>query len=90
MLEWVCPSCDRLVDPGLDACPFCARRQPGSPPVLTGPVRHVSWLMADRILRITLGAIAVLSLVYFLAVAWAVYTENDLLIDRLTRWLPMP
>jgi len=57
---------------------------------LTGPARDVSWLMADRILRITLGAIAVLSLVYFLAVAWAVYTENDLIIDRLTHWLPMP
>ena len=90
MLEWVCPSCDRLVDPGLDSCPFCARRQPGSPPVLTGPARHVSWLMADPIFRIVMGMAAILALVYFLAVVWAVYTENDLLIDRLTHWLPMP
>jgi len=90
MLEWVCPSCDRLVDPGLDACPFCARRQPGSPPVLTGPARDVSWLIADPIFRIVMGMAAILALVYFLAVVWAVYREDDLLIDRLTRWLPMP
>ena len=90
MLEWVCPFCDRLVSPGSEACPFCAQRQPGSPPVLTGPARNLSWQMADRIFRLTLGAIAVLALVYFLAVVWAVYREDDLLIDRLTRWLPMP
>ena len=90
MLEWVCPSCDRLVDPGLDACPFCARRQPESPRVLTGPARKISWPMADRILRIVMGMAAILALVYFLAVVWTVYREDDLLIDRLTRWLPMP
>ena len=90
MLEWVCPSCDRLVDPGLDACPFCARRQPDSPPVLAGPSRYFSWQMADRVFRIALGTVAVLSLVYFLAVVWAVSRNDDLLIDRLTRWLPMP
>ena len=90
MLEWVCPPCERLVDPALDACPFCAHRQPESPPVLTGPARYFSWSMADRVFRIILGTVAVLALMYFFIVVWAVYAEDDLLLDRLTRWLPMP
>ena len=90
MLEWVCPSCDRLVDPGLAACPYCSDRQTDLPPVLTGPPRFLSWRMADRLFSILMRSVAALALIYLFAVLWAVYREDDLLIDRLTRWLPMP
>ena len=90
MLEWVCPACDRIVDPALDSCPFCAS-QPGKfLAVPTGPVQSDAWRTADQLFRIALGTITMLTLIYFLIVVWAVYREDDLLLDRLTRWLPMP
>ena len=90
MLEWVCPSCDRLVDPALDSCPFCASQAQESPSISTGPVQSDAWRIADRLLRIALGTITIVTLIYFLIVVWAVYREDDLLLDRLTRWLPIP
>lgn len=32
MLEWVCPKCNRDVDPSLTRCPFCGYQE-GQPPV---------------------------------------------------------
>ncbi len=90
MLEWVCPACDRVVDPAFDSCPFCAGQARGTPATAGRPPQASRWQMADRLLRIALGMIAILTLVYFLIVVWAVYREDDLLLDRLTRWLPMP
>lgn len=89
MLEWVCPRCDRDVDPAFQECPFCANRGEAAPqgPPKT-PKQEISWEAVDRGFRFFLGLVAVLALVYFLAVVAAYYWGNDEWLSRLTRWLP--
>ncbi len=37
MLEWVCPKCNRAVDPALTVCPFCGYEEGKAPPVAAAP-----------------------------------------------------
>ncbi len=89
MLEWVCPRCDRDIDPAFQECPFCANRgeaPPQGPP--NTPRQGISWEVVDRRFRFFLGLMAVLALVYFLVVVAAYYWDSDEWLSRLTRWLP--
>lgn len=96
MLEWVCPRCDRAVDPGFEVCPFCrdaeatgARSDGAKGPAETqaAPVESPAWDLADRVFRMLMGFVAVAALVYFLAFLWAYYSGNDAWLAWLTRWL---
>jgi hypothetical protein len=89
MLEWVCPRCDRDIDPAFQECPFCANRGEAAPqgPAKT-PRQEIFSEAADRRLRFFLGLAAVLALAYFLAVVAAYYWGSDEWLSRLTRWLP--
>jgi len=85
MLEWVCPSCDRAVDPSLKVCPFCGNpeaRAAAKPPT---PPRF--WADVERGFRFGLGFVSVLALVYFLLLVAAYVRENDTWVDRLARWI---
>ena len=91
MLEWVCPKCERAVDPGFEVCPFCGNREVAvnkKPPARARP-RHwgFSWADVERGFRFGLGFVAVLALVYFILFLVAYFTGNEVWIDRLTRWL---
>ena len=91
MLEWVCPICDRAVDPALEVCPVCGKREVGArkPAPSRGRSRAgFSWADVERGFRFGLGFAAVLALVYFLLFLWAYVSGNDGLLVRLIRWLP--
>ena len=87
MLEWVCPKCDRDVDPAFTSCPFCgnAEATPVTPP-LTGVAKKKA--MAEQAFRFLLGTMAVLTLVYFLAWGLAFSLGREDWVHTLTRWLP--
>ncbi len=96
MLEWVCPRCDRAVDPAFDVCPFCEDTETttstsagGATPAETGAgsLRGSAWAGADRVSRLVMGFVALGVLVYFLVFLWAYYSGNDGLLTWLTRWL---
>ncbi len=96
MLEWVCPSCGRDVDPGLDACPFCKapEAQAGQPARRVirrrGVLSAWSWTDVDRGFRFGLGFCVALLLCFWLAYAAFYWSQADdyALFDRLTSWLP--
>ena len=91
MLEWVCPKCDREVDPAFQVCPFCGNREasPAKQPETPRRARPgFAWADVERGFRFGLGFVAVLALAYFLVFAAAYITGNDELLARLTRWLP--
>ena len=86
MLEWVCPKCERAVDPAFEACPFCDNRE--TVVQKQREVRRTSrWADVERGFRFALGFVAVVALVYFLLVAVAYVWSHDALLNRLTRWL---
>ena len=85
MLEWVCPHCDRAVDPGLSTCPFC--HSPEALASVPSAPRRSFWADVERGFRFGLGLVSVLALVYFLLIAVAYLWEKNDLLDRLTRWL---
>ncbi len=88
MLEWVCPQCDRAVDPAFTECPFChgqARTMPAGK--LPKRLRPSPWLDVERGFRFGLGFVAVVALVYFLLFLIAYFTRNDELLYRLARWV---
>ncbi len=96
MLEWVCPQCDRAVDPAFDVCPFCGNREVAAAPTLPARARPgvgkgkaggSRWADVERGFRFGLGFVAVLALAYFLLVLVAYFQGNDELFYRLTRWL---
>ncbi len=85
MLEWVCPSCDRAVDPALKVCPFCAHQETrASSKQRTQPS---FWSDVERGFRVGLGFVSVLALVYFLLFILAYLQDNDLWLARLARWI---
>jgi hypothetical protein len=95
MLEWICPRCDRAVDPAFLECPFC--KKPGAAAGPAGEAspshgietagRNMVLALADWISRILMGFVAVAALIYFLVFVWAYYSGNDALLARLTRLL---
>jgi hypothetical protein len=93
MLEWVCPKCDRAVDPAFQVCPFCGNREvaapkpPGAARQRTTASRRSWWADMDRGFRFGLSFVAVLVLVYLLVLLAAYIGGNNELIGRLTRWL---
>ncbi len=87
MLEWVCPNCERAVDPAFDVCPFCGNRETPAAPKPQSPRRGFSWADVERGFRFGLGFVAVLALVYFLLFLVAYVWGNDQLLHRLTHWL---
>ncbi len=97
MLEWVCPKCDRAVDPAFEVCPFCGNREVVAAPTPRAEARPAagkerarrqsSWADVERGFRFGLGFVAVLALVYVLLVLVAYSLGNDELFYRLTRWL---
>ena len=91
MLEWVCPKCDRAVDPAFDVCPFCRTREAAAPRESPVPVRRarrgLSWNEVERGFRFGLGFVAVLALIYFLVFLVAYVQGNDALLARLLRWI---
>ena len=97
VLEWICPKCNRAVDPAFDTCPFCGNREiapaakppgrAGSAPVKRSAARGSFWADVERGFRFGLGLTAVLALVYFLLFLVAYVQGNDNLLARLTRWL---
>lgn len=86
MLEWVCPQCNREVDPAFEVCPFCGNREVVVPKP-RAVRRRFSWADVDRGFRFGLGFVSVLALVYFLLVLVAYVWSHDELLNRLTRWL---
>ena len=86
MLEWVCPKCEREVDPAFETCPFCGNRE--TVVQESREVRRGSfWMGVERGFRFGLGFVAVLALVYFLLVGVAYVWSHDELLNRLTRWI---
>jgi len=88
MLEWVCPHCNRLVDPGLEVCPFCGGREV-APPAARPARRRQKFVWADveRGFRIGLGLVAALAVAYFIVFLVAFYGGHEGLLNRLARWL---
>lgn len=87
MLEWVCPRCDRDVDPGCDVCPFCGA-SPGEKPRQKPAGRYSeARRVLDRGFRIFLGLGVSLVVAYFLLYLYAYYTGRDALADWLVGWL---
>ena len=96
MLEWVCPRCDRAVDPAFDVCPFCKDTEPttvtsgaGAIPAETAASspRGSAWAVADRVSRFVMGFVTLAALAYFLVFLWAYYSGNDDLLAWLARLL---
>ncbi len=87
MLGWICPQCNREVDPALEACPFCGNREVAAAPRPRRARRRFSWADVDRGFRFGLGFVTVLALVYLLLVLVAYFWRHDELLVRLTRWL---
>jgi hypothetical protein len=95
MLEWICPRCDRGVDPAFLECPFCKEAgaaagpasEASSPHGIETAGRNTVVALADRISTILMGFIAAAALIYFLVFVWAYYSGNDALLARLTRLL---
>ena len=96
MLEWICPKCNRAVDPAFATCPFCGDREiaaaakpPGrrEAPAKGSAARSSFWADVERGFRFGLGFVAVVALVYFLLFLVAYVQGNDNLLARLTRWL---
>lgn len=87
MLEWVCPKCDRDVDPAFTACPFCGNAE-ATPvePRLTGAAKWKA--IGESVFRFSLGAMAVLTVVYFIAWFAAYSLGREDWVEALTRWLP--
>ncbi len=85
MLEWVCPQCDRQVDPGVEVCPFCGGKGTAAKPA--GVRRGFNWDDVERGFRFGLGFVAVLALVYFLLFLVAYVWNHEELLIHLTRWL---
>ncbi|MFY9585002.1 MAG: hypothetical protein WAR21_10995 [Candidatus Acidiferrales bacterium] len=86
MLEWVCPQCDRQVDPGLEVCPFCGGKEMAA--AKPARVRRAfNWDDVDRGFRFGLGFVAVLALVYFLLFLVAYVWNHEELLIHLMRWL---
>ncbi len=91
MLEWVCPKCDRAVDPAFTICPFCAGREVAAAqqtPAARREARRAAFRAdVERGFRFGLGFVAVLALVYFLLFLVAYFGGDDSLLSHLTRWL---
>ena len=87
MLEWVCPRCDRAVDPALTVCPFCGNPEADAPSTAARRTEN-SWSKGERIFRVALGVVVVLALIYFLVIGVAYIWGPEELFYRLTRWLP--
>ncbi len=87
MLEWVCPQCDRLVDPAFQSCPYCSEKSASAGPARAAAVRS-SWSIADRAFRVLIWVVGVATLLYFWVFLWAYHTGRDELMFRLARWLP--
>jgi hypothetical protein len=94
MLEWVCPKCQRAVDPGFAACPFCgagsiAVEDAAPAAAQRAGVRRgrqpFSWADVERGFRFGLGFVAALAVAYFLLFVAAYAWEHPEWIDRLSR-----
>ena len=98
MLEWVCPKCNRDVDPALQACPFCgyaeanatprAPTPPASPRAARRGRTAAFWSDVDRGFRFGLGVVAALTTAYFVVFLSVYFWGRHDLVDRLLRWLP--
>ncbi|GEM_PF-3089567 len=86
MLEWICPQCDREVDPAFQVCPFCGgRERPAMKPRRSR--RGISWEAVDRGFSFGLGFVAVLALTYFLLFLAAYLWHHERWLSWLTDWL---
>lgn len=80
MLEWVCPRCDRAVDPGFDVCPFCGNAE-ATPPA--APTRRSAWAVLDLGLRWFLGLVLVVAVTGFVVFLLAYFLHADELLHRM-------
>jgi len=88
MLEWVCPQCDRLVDPALQTCPHCAEKAPEAEQPQASAASRSRWLLVDRVSRVLIWVAGFATLAYFWLFLWAYHTGRDELLFRLARWIP--
>jgi hypothetical protein len=99
MLEWICPKCQRAVDPGFITCPFCghsaAAAEKGMPATAQqapsdsrGRARRAfAWADVDRGFRFGLGLVAALAVAYFVLFIAAYVADHPEWLDRLSRVL---
>jgi len=86
MLEWVCPQCSRLVDPGLTVCPNCGNPEPAATSAKDAR-RPSCWADFERGFRFGLGLVTVLAIVYFVLFLAAYLGDHTEWVDRLARWI---
>jgi hypothetical protein len=88
MLEWVCPKCNREVDPGYEECPFCKPAPPVKPTARQlKSARWKAWLGdVDRGFRFGLGFVVAVATMYFVLYLVAYYGGHEDWLDRLSRW----
>jgi len=94
MLEWICPKCQRAVDPGFPDCPFCgyssaaaenARPSGAQPAAMRRGRQPFAWTDVERGFRFGLGFVASLAVAYFVLFIAAYAWDHPEWIERLSR-----